>query len=208
MRYLVPVIPLCIFIAALALARLTRRSPWLAAAAGAVVFGTNLVHGGPLTSIGARSSIALYARELLDPAVDPYQVTAAWINANVRAGESIWVMPAYMKYPLMFHAPKAVYAWQLAWPPEPQFEGLPAIHFEGRVQPDYMIAFGPAVGTMVDAGFTRDREQLATLDVYWKDLYRPELSWRRFGPVTGYDRGTEAVYVFGRPPAAAPAVSP
>jgi hypothetical protein len=27
---------------------------------------------------------------------------------------------------------------QLTWPPEPQFKDLPAIHFQGRVPPNYI----------------------------------------------------------------------
>ena len=36
-----------------------------------------------------------------------------WSNANVPAGSSIFVQPAYKNYPLMLRAGKAVYAWQL-----------------------------------------------------------------------------------------------
>jgi hypothetical protein len=38
-------------------------------------------------------------------------------------------------------------------------------------------------------------------------MYRPELFWRTFVPVTQYDPRTEAIYIFQRtkPPVAAPA---
>ena len=37
---------------------------------------------------------------------------------------------------------------------------------------------------------------VATLDFFWKDLYRPELFWRTFKPITGYNKNIEAIYVF------------
>ena len=47
-------------------------------------------------------------------------------------------------------------------------------------------------------------EQVALIDYYWLDAYRPELFWRKFKPITKYDRGREAIYIFKR---AAPAIS-
>lgn len=132
-RYLVPLIPLVIFIQAALLAALTRRSAWIALLAGLLVFGTNLVHGGPLRGERVQYTMVSYVRELLHPPPDPYRAASNWINANVGTGESVWVVPSNMTYPLMFHAPHAVYAGQLAWPPaQPQFEGLPDIHYWTR----------------------------------------------------------------------------
>ena len=107
-----------------------------------LVFGTNLFNGGPLLAWGMRSTILSYLGELSLPQSEPYTPTAAWINANVPTGASVWVTPYYAAYPLMFAAPRALYAWQLTWPPRHDFAGLPAIQFAGRVSPDYIIAFG------------------------------------------------------------------
>ena len=201
-RYLVPLIPLCIALAVQMLLVIVGKKTWLALGLALVVFGTNLPNGGPLLWSGARSTIVDYAGELLNPPAEPYSAAAKWINENVRDRESIWVIPEYMVYPLMFHAPNATYAWQLAANNhDPQFAGLPPIHFQGRVQPDYIIAFGPVAQRVRQAivGWHGVRyEQIATLDCYWKDLYRPELFWRTFKPITDYNRQTEAIYIFKR----------
>jgi hypothetical protein len=198
-RYLVPLIPLGIALAVQMILVIAGTKTWLALGLALVMFGTNLLNGGPLLLRGARSTIVDYAGELLNPPAEPYRAAATWINENVRDRESIWVLPEYMVYPLMFHAPKATYAWQLAANNhDPQFAGLPSIHFQGRVPPDYIIAFGPVAQQVRQAiaGWQGVRyEQIATLDCYWRDLYRPELFWRTFKPVTGYNKQTEAIYV-------------
>ena len=105
-----------------------------------------------------------------------------------------------MIYPLMYHAPKAIYAWQLRYPPEPQFKGLDPIHFRWVVPPDYILGFGRTVNT---AGV--EYRRIATLDIYWEELYRPELIWRTFKPVTEYNRKFQAIYIYRR---ASPPSSP
>jgi hypothetical protein len=53
-----------------------------------------------------------------------------------------------MMYPLMFYAPRAVYAWQLRDPPPRELEKLPPIHRATVVPPDYIVAYGPTVNTL------------------------------------------------------------
>jgi len=123
------------------------------------------------------------------------------VRENVRAGQSVWTMPSYTAYPLMFHAPQALYAWQLSLPPEGQFTPLSPIHFRGLGKPDYLIAFGPALGAIKEQLRQSDTpniqyRQVAVLDFFWNDRYRPELFWRTFTPVTSFNRETEAIYVF------------
>ncbi len=130
-RYLVPLIPLCIALAVQMILAIAGRKTWLALGLALVAFGTNLPNGGPLLWGGVRSTIVDYAGELLNPPAEPYSAAAKWINENVRDRESIWVLPDYMVYPLIFHSPKATYAWQLAANNhDPQFAGLPSIHFQ------------------------------------------------------------------------------
>lgn len=171
-----------------------------------------MLHGGPLLARGFHSTIAQYLGELAAPPGDPYTATARWINQHVHDKESVWVVPDYMAYPLMFHAPRAVYAWQLAQNnSDPQFAGLPAVHFQGRVPPDYIIAFGPVVQQIVPliSEWRGVRYELAaTINHFWKDLHRPELVWRTFTPITGYNEQLEAIYIIKRtePPIAAPVI--
>jgi hypothetical protein len=43
-------------------------------------------------------------------------------------------------------------------------------------------------------------KEVEMIDAYWRDLYRPELFWRSFRSIEGYDLETEAIYVFKRMP--------
>lgn len=208
-RYLVPLIPLCIIIEVQVLRALTPRPGRLAVLA-AIVFGTNLFHGGLLQADGPRVTPMRYVAELIERPADPYRAAAGWINAHVAPGQSVWVVPAHMAYPLMYHAPHAVYAWQLGAPPALQFAGLPAIHFHGRALPDYIVAFGPAVARAQAAGLASPETRVAALDVFWRDEYRPELIFRTFTGATAGVEGTGIQIYAVRPPglaAPAPAAS-
>jgi len=198
-RYLVPLIPLCIALGVLCVNALRKRVGVVAVPLALVAFGTNLFQFGPHMGDPVRSTVIEYVGELAWPRTTAYGAAAAWINQNVAEGESIWVLPEHAISPLMFHAPKAVYAWQLRWPPDEQFRGLPEIHFMGRVPPDYVIAFGPVfrpLEAMLSVGGRY--VPVATLDVYWRDDTRPELFWHAFRPVTRFDRATEGIYIFRR----------
>ena len=203
-RYLIPLIPLCMWLEVAVVRILTRSAPvWLCLSLGVVAFGTNLLNGGPFVQEGLRSTTFLFAKELIAPPSDPFTETSKWINEYVPENASIWVLPDYMNYPLIYHAPKAIYAWQLGWPPEPQFRGLPEIHFQGQVPPDYIICFGPVVREVISllqkwAGLGVQYKHATTIDFFWKDLYRPELFWRSFAPIVNYKKELEAIYVFKR----------
>ena len=154
-RYLVPLIPLGMLLTVRTTTLVAERRPWMGAALVFIACGSNLLHGGPLSARGLRSTIVDYVGKLRDPPGDPFRVAAGWIQRHVRAGESIAVQPDYMMYPLMFHAPHALYAWQLPPDARGQFGELPAIHFIGRAEPTYLLAFGPAVGIWNELDSTR-----------------------------------------------------
>ena len=152
-RYLVPAIPLLMAIGVLAIR--SAQPAWQAILLGVLAFGTNLFEGGSsVPSLDPPPPLAVvfstplrYCLELFDPPSDPYSATSAWINANLTDGQSIWAVPDYTAYPLMFHSPQMVYAWQLANKPQGQFKDLAPIHFAGRSLPDYLICFGPNIRT-------------------------------------------------------------
>ncbi len=202
-RYLMPVIPLAVGLEAAALCLLLRRWTLPLLGAALVVFGTNLVHGGFLFQSGLRSTVASYARELADPPDEPYGPVAAWINAHVPAGSSVLVGPRYAAYPLMFYAPQVVYAWQFDGLPRPEYANLPPIHFVGRVAPDYLVTYGPYLAKVSDVieGMRLPNTRyvpVATLNVYWQAMDRPEIFWHSFEPVEGFDPNAEAIHIFKR----------
>jgi len=148
---------------------------------------TNIGTGKILTDGCVESHPLQFAHELSAPCEEPYTPAAQWIVKNVPKGSSVLAYPDYMMYPLMFHAPNAVYAWQLDpnQKEEIQFNKLAKIHFKGEELPEYIVIFGPIIANFKDIfaqwrsmGF--NYEQVARLNVFWKDLYRPEIFWRTF----------------------------
>jgi hypothetical protein len=202
-RYLVPMIPLCITLAAIAYLRLLKNHRTLCLALLLPVFWTNLASGTFLGPQGLRSYPAEYIHELISPVPEPYTPASDWVREHVPKGSSVWVLPDYMTYPLMFHAPDAVYAWQLSpnQKKEEQFRKLPDVHFQGMVPPDYIIIFGPIV-TQIRAMLQQwqqqgiQYEEEYRINTFWKDLYRPEVIWRTFRPITGFDVDNQAIYIY------------
>ena len=210
-RYLVPLIPLCIAIGVLTIRALTGRRAWLAVPLALVAFMTNLMHGGPYARFAGRTifsdavgenrlrcTLFDYVSELRSPHPSSYAVVADWIEQNVRDEQPVYVVPNFATYPLMFHAPHALYAWQLVWPAEPQFARLDPIHFFGRKSPDYMIVFGPVVMRLKGDLERQGYDRIAVIDCFWADLIRPELFYHAFRPVVEFDRSNLGVHVFRR----------
>jgi hypothetical protein len=202
-RYLSPTIPLCLALGVAAYMRLFGNRNLLSLLLALPVFWTNLLNGTFLPPNTLRSVPVEYLGELISPPPDPYSPTASWIRDHVEKDSSVWVLPDYMTYPLMFHAPEAVYAWQLnpEQKNEEQFRNLPDIHFQGLVSPDYIVVFGPSVIQIREllerwSGMGVLYEEVYRVNTFWKDLYRPELFWRTFKPITGFDPDTQAIYIF------------
>jgi hypothetical protein len=205
-RYLAPLIPLSIGLSVRTLSLATGGRCWLMAPLAVIAFGTNGLNL-PWSPQAWRWTPVQFAKEIALQRATASEEVAKWINAHVAPGEAVWVAPgpglAGHAYPLMIHAPYAVYAWQLDEPPGAQFAGLSDIHVVGRVPVDYMIAFGPAdaqvrevIAHLRAAG--HEYRQVASLDIFWKDAIRPELVWHRFRPVDKFDRIKEGIYIYRR----------
>ena len=206
-RYLVPMLPFLIFVSSYVIFYFFKSNPLLASVAGIIILGTNLTHRAFPFSGGRIFTMGGYLQELASPIPEPFAPAIAWLQKNVPKRSSVWVLPDYMAYPLMFHAPDATYAWQLS--PEkrqnPAYQSLPEIHFKGLTPPDFILVFGPPVqqirqliGQWSMEGLRY--QEVARLMTFWKDLYRPELFWRTFKPIENFDPNTEAVYIFQRQP--------
>jgi len=211
-RYLIPLIPLCVFTGALCILTLTARRRWLGVFLALLAFGTNVLHGGPMSGInrtrlcdrsqpvGFRSTMAVFVEELIFPPPSVYHQTAEWMRENIKHKQTVWVLPDYATYPLMAHAPDPLYAWQLD-EPQGQFRDLPDIHFKGKVFPEYLVLFGPYLGEIGhlmkqwEKGGVR-YEEIKRIDKYWCQLSRPELYWHAFREMKEYSPQEEAVYIF------------
>jgi hypothetical protein len=205
-RYLAPAVPLCIGIGVIAVWGMTSLEPGLKFTLLGLSALSILVEPTPGENRPMLGSTALmYYHELMVPQEESYAAVIDWVNNNVPAGSSIYVQPAFKAYPLMFRASKALYAWQLTDPPRADFRGLPAIHFHGRIAPDYMIQFGPnteTTGTAADMKSLATRgvvyHPVATIHLHYKDMYRPERIWRSF--VTVPPKEGEEIYIYHRNP--------
>lgn len=203
-RYAAPLIPLFIIITAVLIWRLTEKINYgLAVGTAVLVFWTSLFYTTIWFQDKPHSTILNYVGELVSPPPEPFTPTAKWIQQHVQKGQSIWVLPEYMTYPLMYHAPNPVYAWQLRpeQRQEEQFKNLPDIHFKGLVPPDFIVVFGPSVAQVRQLMSQWSMQglryqEVARLMTFWKDLYRPELFWRTFKPIEKFDPNTEAIYIY------------
>jgi hypothetical protein len=214
-RYFVSLLPLGIVISVLTLRLLAGRLGWIALIIAPLAFFTNLLDFSAYTFAKPRVTTAKFLNELMHPVPDPYTKSIEWINANVKSSQSIAALPDFATYPLMFHCPQAMYAWQLLpdQKSSPQFKDLPAINFFNQQWPDYFVCFGPVADQVYRTGLY---EVSAILDVYPRDLYRPELMWRTFEPLQADRKQGLAVFILHRraiaptqaPPAPVPQPAP
>jgi hypothetical protein len=135
-------------------------------------------------------------RELFNPADNSYSMTADWINQHLAENESVLCLPDYTAYPLMFLAPKAIYAWQLSPKQldDPDYKNLAPINFVGKQNPDYVVSFAGAWQSV--AGLQQMYALVGIVNAYGADTYRPELFWRSFGPIRPLDPQRNEIYVF------------
>jgi 4-amino-4-deoxy-L-arabinose transferase-like glycosyltransferase len=206
-RYLVALIPLSIGLHTRFFGKIASRWFWPAKGVLAVLILSSLPTASFLVHGIWQSYPFSFARELIYPVPDPFTPSAEWIRKHVSRNSSVWIIPDYMTYPMMFDAPHAIYAWQLdpKQKSDPQFSHLPDIHFRGVLMPDYIVAFGPMVKQVrqyisqwATQGVRYNEE--ARLLTFGKDLYRPELFWRTFKPIENFDPNTEAIYIFKKQP--------
>lgn len=198
-RYIAPAIPLCIFIGVRTIWTTLGRWPWVALAVACVAFLTNALQGVTLRPYTFHSCFLDYITELRLPPPEPYQPTAAWLRENVKAGQSVWVLPREMTYPLMFHAPKPTYGWQLSSPIPEDLKDLNPVLYQGKIAPDFIVVFGPQM-TLVTEGLQTLPQmprytEITKFDVFWDDLYRPELYWRTFKPLPRFDHNREIIRI-------------
>jgi hypothetical protein len=205
-RYLSALIPLCIAVSVLALRQFPRG---FALFIGAIAFFTNALNASFFATSSLHSTPYLYALELLHPPSEPITPVVQWIDANVKRDESIVVVPPHMIYPLMFHAPQAIYAWQLSAPVRPDLAALPRIHMAQQSSPDYVILFSEHRAGIGQVTLPTPEptmyQRIAQLNVWGHDAFRPELFLRTFLPVK-FDPQTQGVLIFRKvEPASMPA---
>jgi hypothetical protein len=202
-RYVIGIIPIGMGLGVLSFAAVPEKARMVGLVGAVAIFVTNLGSGKFNGRGDLDSTLFHFIREVARPIQEPYTAAAQWLRQNARAGATVVVAPDFMMYPLMFHAPDQVYAWQLADPADPQFSGLDAIHFRGKIPPDYILAFGPTKQSVEEAisswrSIGLEYKKTAELPVFWKETYRPEIFWRSFATVEEFDPAAEGIYVYER----------
>ncbi|HVT89302.1 MAG TPA: hypothetical protein VHD56_10650 [Tepidisphaeraceae bacterium] len=221
-RYLTPLIPLAMALSVMVLLEIGKLIARYIPADGTnspvavnvplillavITFGTNLLNGAPFwkqeLGMPVRSTFFSYLGELWTPIADPYEPASQWIRETVQPGQSIFIWPDYMTYPLMFKAPHALYAWQFINEFPPAFKDLSPIHLRMHSLPDYMMAFGPIYVKQLVQSIQLppniNYPITAIIPVYWRDAYRPELFWHLFSSVPMNEEmvnNMQAVYCF------------
>ena len=135
---------------------------------------------------------ALFVSELLQPQEEPYTPAAEWILQNAPSGSLVAVAPNSGRYPLMYHAPNALYGWQLhPKTAEKRFPGVDARQVRGVDAPDYLVCFGPG-SEQLTKDLTRflppglAYTMATAIDRYCIEQYRPEIYLRRFSKPKPY----------------------
>ena len=194
-RYSCFLIPACLWLCVRAVDAL-RVSALLSLLVGVLVFQTTLVHRVIAQryptwgyEMPVRNTLVAYLGELVTPPPSAYRLAADWLAAHAHEGESALVLPDYAVYPLMFHVPEVVYAWQLTADKAAEFPQLAPIQFWGKLAPEWVVAFvrfegSPAWATLADSQARYERA--VELPATGVDLSRPELFWHRFDASTAY----------------------
>ena len=208
-RYMSATIPLGIFITARTLTSLPKLPSWVGVGLAAVLaFWTgpwSWFQGavGAPTAIPLRSTLGAFVGELQAPQRSAYREATDWLNAHVPAGSTVFAMPDYAAYPIVFHSPGLQLMWQLRQDQRATYPMLGEHHFKYLGTPDVIVAFGPdvhrargLVAQLSARGVPYEPE--VRLDVMGPDRTRPELFWRDFATQPPRDPGSDATYLFRR----------
>jgi len=212
LRYMVAMIPLGIFISVRTLTTLPISFIPTTVVLAGLLFLTSIpyalfqraVHAS--TAIPIRSTLVSWLEELSEPQDQAYRAASAWLNTNAKPLETVYVLPEFSMYPLMFHAPQQVYAWQFSPEKRREYPMLPAANFKGAITPDIVVIFGgykiydaDAIDR-VTAATGSQYKLVASLDVFGRDQTRPELFWHSFVTIPVMNPESDGTYVFRRVP--------
>jgi hypothetical protein len=213
LRYLVAITPLAAGLVGVLLGFVHRVSRLAAVLLLALLVTSNLMSLHPWNR-DIRWLLPAYLSEVSHPYPTCYSETVRFLREHAKQDDVVFCFPNYTHGPLLFYAgDRVLFGCTLSREthlPLDKVRRLPAPLLIEENFPDWVISFGatlPAQEAM--RFFSRPhsehgrtvayRYNLAqTLDVFWFDLSRPELSCHHFGPKTDFDRNQEAVYVFRR----------
>ena len=213
-RYLVVELPFLAGLVGAFLWLLHRRAPAAALGLAITALATNLLSLTPAHRT-FRWLVPAYLGEVHRPFPTCYSEAAEFLRKECPADSNVVAYPEFCAYPLIFYCGDRFHFGCLLQQettrlPLQTVSRLAAPLIIGDHFPDYIIAFGatPELRLLLDYYSRSHKEEnravsyqypaIARIDCYCEDTSRPELAWHTFGPKTGYDPESEAVFLFKR----------
>ena len=211
-RFMVAIIPLGVFISVRVLMTLSFSFIPTTVVLAVFLFLTSIPYAlfqeavNAPTAIPIRSTLVTWLGELVRPQDQAYRAASAWLNTYAKPLETVYILPEFAMYPLMFHSPQQVYAWQFSPDKRREYPMLPAANFKGAITPDIVVIFGghkindaDAIGRVIAATGSQYK-LVASLGVFGRDQTRPELFWHSFVTIPVINPKSDGTYVFRRVP--------
>jgi hypothetical protein len=213
LRYLVAIVPLAAGLTGVFLGFVHRVSRLAAILVLALLTASNITSLHPWNR-EVRWLLPAYLSEVSRSYPTCYSEAVRFLKEHAKQDDVVFCYPNYTHCPLLFYAgDRVLFGCTLSREthlPLEKVRRLPVPLLIEENFPDWVISFGaglPAQEAM--RFFSRPHSEngrtvaysydlVKTLDVFWFDLSRPELSCHHFGPKTDFNRDDEAVYVFRR----------
>jgi hypothetical protein len=190
-----------------------RKNKFIAIAIFIIFISTN-IFTFDLSSEGFRLLFPEYLHEIHNDYPSPYKAIEAFFQRNGNPDDSIYAIPEYANYPIMFYlGDKFRICCVLNKDTKLPIEKIKTFNAPLFVEdnfPKWLIALGASHDTREMLNFFSrphiEGNKVTTyiyklekiLDVYAHETYRPELPWHSFRPIRHFNRSTDAVYIFRR----------
>ena len=208
-RYLIVILPFASGLVSVFLFFVGKKSKMLALAFLLLVVLTNLLSiplypSRDIFHRQIRFDLINYIKEIHNDYVTPYEAMAEFLQQNAKQDDIVFVSPDYMGYPLMFYAgDKFKLCCQLSYTtklPKDNVHQLDKNLFLEEAKPKWLILFGRFENTpTIFSHFTRDGSKYKPfkyINIFWRDMTRPELLWHSYGPVADFNQTYQGIYVY------------
>jgi 4-amino-4-deoxy-L-arabinose transferase-like glycosyltransferase len=216
-RFLVVLIPFCagVMASVLYIIHNSRFGAVISASLLAMMVCTNVLTFG-MPRLGFRLLLPAYVAEIHTRFDSPYDAVVRFLRDNASQDDIVYALPEYTLNSIHFYLGDVlkihgILRHPVALPQE-SLKSINAPLFIDDTAPNWFISFGLRMETSkMLLFFSRGNYHygcylaysLCTsyktrLNVYWRNMTRPELPWHSFGPVKDFDERIEAIYVFQR----------
>lgn len=213
LRYMFVLLPWLAGLSGMLMWFISRRMRLLALAMLVVLIGSNMLSLSPANNT-PRLLLADYIAEVHQPYPTAYSEVVAFLQEHARFDDKVLAAPQHMNYPLMFYMGDRV---RIASVIDRKthlsldlVRALPAPLIREENFPDWLVSFGtwpdtPRTLRFFSRPHTHNGRRIqysyrlfTTLDVFYEQTQRPEISWHSFGPHRSFNRSKNAVYIYRR----------